>query len=35
MAGVNGKRYSSASNPVGHSETGVDNIFYSTNHDCI
>ncbi len=28
-------KYSSASNPVEHSETGVNNIFYSTNHDCI
>ena len=28
-------KYSSASNPVYHSETGVDDIFYSTNHDCI
>ena len=28
-------KYSSASTPVAHSESGVDKIFYSTNHDCI
>ena len=39
-SGVNGwgewsMKYSSASTPVAHSESGVDKIFYSTNHDCI
>ena len=39
-SGVNGwgewsMKYSSASTPIRHSETGVDEIFYSTNHDCI
>ncbi len=39
-SGVNGwgewsMKYSSASTPVEHSETGIDEIFYSTNHDCI
>ena len=28
-------KYSSASTPIEHSETDVDKIFYSTNHDCI
>jgi alpha-tubulin suppressor-like RCC1 family protein len=39
-SGVNGwgewsMKYSSASTPVEHPETSVDEIFYSTNHDCI
>ena len=28
-------KHSSASTPIEHSETDVDKIFYSTNHDCI
>ena len=28
-------KYSSASTPIEHTETHVDKIFYSTNHDCI